>query len=84
MNRVERGMSSDTAKENASVVDSSLTDWKQDIGNSDDPGKFVKHVSLFDLFLFFFIHRDLRLSCCNCACQNNVDREFKLQKQGRS
>ncbi|KAL1212035.1 Zinc finger CCCH domain-containing protein 45 [Cardamine amara subsp. amara] len=30
-------MSSDTAKENASVVDSSLTDWKQDIGNSDDP-----------------------------------------------
>lgn len=33
-------MSSDTAKENASVVDSSLTDWKQDLGNSDDPGKF--------------------------------------------
>ncbi|XP_024009799.1 zinc finger CCCH domain-containing protein 45 isoform X1 [Eutrema salsugineum] len=30
-------MSSDTGKENASVVDSSLTDWKQDIGNSDDP-----------------------------------------------
>ncbi|OAO97803.1 hypothetical protein AXX17_AT4G13470 [Arabidopsis thaliana] len=30
-------MSSDTAKENASVVDSSLTDWKQDLGNSDDP-----------------------------------------------
>ncbi|XP_013686646.1 YTH domain-containing protein 1 isoform X2 [Brassica napus] len=31
-------MSSDTtAKENVSVVDSSLTDWKQDIANSDDP-----------------------------------------------
>ncbi|XP_010540293.1 PREDICTED: YTH domain-containing protein 1 isoform X2 [Tarenaya hassleriana] len=30
-------MSSDTAKENASVVDSSLTEWKHDIGNSDDP-----------------------------------------------
>ncbi|KAL1316578.1 hypothetical protein AAHE18_15G076300 [Arachis hypogaea] len=31
-------MSSDSAKENASVVDSSLTEWKHDIGNSDDPG----------------------------------------------
>ncbi|KAI4315340.1 hypothetical protein L6164_028161 [Bauhinia variegata] len=30
-------MSSDSAKENASVVDSSLTERKQDIGNSDDP-----------------------------------------------
>uniref|UniRef100_A0A0D3ASX9 YTH domain-containing family protein n=1 Tax=Brassica oleracea var. oleracea TaxID=109376 RepID=A0A0D3ASX9_BRAOL len=30
-------MSSTTAKENVSVVDSSLTDWKQDIANSDDP-----------------------------------------------
>ncbi|KAL0876950.1 hypothetical protein Bca101_026655 [Brassica carinata] len=31
-------MSSDTtAKENVSVVDSSLTDWKQDKGHSDDP-----------------------------------------------
>ena len=29
----------DTAKENASVVDSSVTEWKQDMGNSDDPGK---------------------------------------------
>ncbi|KAJ8766179.1 hypothetical protein K2173_021696 [Erythroxylum novogranatense] len=28
-------MSSDTAKENASVVDSSVTEWKHDIGNSD-------------------------------------------------
>lgn len=31
-------MSSDSAKENASVVDSSVSEWKQDIGNSDDPG----------------------------------------------
>lgn len=31
-------MSSDTAKENASVVDSSVTDWKHDMGNFDDPG----------------------------------------------
>ncbi|XP_017973795.1 PREDICTED: YTH domain-containing protein 1 isoform X2 [Theobroma cacao] len=30
-------MSSDTAKENASVVDSSATEWKNDVGNSDDP-----------------------------------------------
>ncbi|XP_062147076.1 uncharacterized protein LOC133854824 isoform X1 [Alnus glutinosa] len=30
-------MSSDTAKENASVVDSSVTEWKQEMGNSDDP-----------------------------------------------
>lgn len=30
-------MSSDTAKENASVVDSSVTDWKHDMGNFDDP-----------------------------------------------
>ncbi|GAV79602.1 YTH domain-containing protein [Cephalotus follicularis] len=30
-------MSSDTAKENASVVDSSVTEWKSDMGNSDDP-----------------------------------------------
>ncbi|CAI0414097.1 unnamed protein product [Linum tenue] len=29
-------MSSDTGKENASVVDSSVTDWKLDMGNSDD------------------------------------------------
>lgn len=43
-------MSSDTtAKENVSVVDSSLTDWKQDKGHSDDPGK----LSLACLFLFF-------------------------------
>lgn len=33
-----RDMSSDTAKENASVVDSSVTEWKHDMGNSDDPG----------------------------------------------
>ncbi|KAF5460762.1 hypothetical protein F2P56_020608 [Juglans regia] len=33
-------MSSDTAKENASVVDSSVTEWKQDMGNSDDPESF--------------------------------------------
>lgn len=31
-------MSSDSAKENASVVDSSVSEWKLDIGNSDDPG----------------------------------------------
>lgn len=30
-------MSSDTEKENASVVDSSVTEWKQDMGNSYDP-----------------------------------------------
>ncbi|KAF3448454.1 hypothetical protein FNV43_RR09167 [Rhamnella rubrinervis] len=30
-------MSSDTARENASVVDSSLTEWKQDVRNSEDP-----------------------------------------------
>ncbi|KAJ1416066.1 YTH domain [Sesbania bispinosa] len=29
-------MSSDSVKENASVVDSSVTEWKHDIGNSDD------------------------------------------------
>ncbi|XP_016713406.2 uncharacterized protein [Gossypium hirsutum] len=29
-------MSSDTARENASVVDSSVTEWKNDMGNSDD------------------------------------------------
>ncbi|XP_028802433.1 uncharacterized protein LOC114757520 isoform X2 [Neltuma alba] len=32
-------MSSDSAKENASVVDSSVSEWKLDIGNSDDPDK---------------------------------------------
>lgn len=31
-------MSSDSAKENASVVDSSVTEGRNDIGNSDDPG----------------------------------------------
>ncbi|XP_020218107.1 YTH domain-containing protein 1 [Cajanus cajan] len=30
-------MSSDSAKENASVVDSSVSEWRHDIGNSDDP-----------------------------------------------
>ncbi|KAF9689417.1 hypothetical protein SADUNF_Sadunf01G0090100 [Salix dunnii] len=34
-------MSSDSAKENASVVDSSLTEWKHDMGNSDDPEKHM-------------------------------------------
>ncbi|XP_039035523.1 YTH domain-containing protein 1-like [Hibiscus syriacus] len=29
-------MSSDTARENTSVVDSSVTEWKNDMGNSDD------------------------------------------------
>ncbi|CAK7335407.1 unnamed protein product [Dovyalis caffra] len=33
----KKDMSSDSAKENASVVDSSVTEWKHDIGNSDDP-----------------------------------------------
>lgn len=37
-------MSSDSAKENASVVDSSLTEWKHDMGNSDDPGNKTLHV----------------------------------------
>lgn len=32
-------MSSDTAKENASVVDSSVTEWKNERGNMDEPGK---------------------------------------------
>ncbi|KAF7810238.1 YTH domain-containing protein 1 isoform X1 [Senna tora] len=32
-------MSSDSAKENTSVVDSSVSEWKQDFGNSDDPGE---------------------------------------------
>jgi hypothetical protein len=31
-------MSCDTAKENASVVDSSVTERKEDMGNSDEPG----------------------------------------------
>lgn len=31
-------MSSDTAKENASVVDSSVTEWKNEMGNLDGPG----------------------------------------------
>lgn len=31
-------MSSDTAKENASVVDSSVTEGKRDMGYSEDPG----------------------------------------------
>ncbi|CAN6712811.1 unnamed protein product [Malus baccata var. baccata] len=38
MEMADTDMSCDTTKENASVVDSSVTDWKQDIGNSDDPG----------------------------------------------
>lgn len=43
-------MSSDTAKENASVVDSSVTEWKQDMGNSDDPGsKWCKLYSLYTI-----------------------------------
>ncbi|KAF3457615.1 hypothetical protein FNV43_RR02273 [Rhamnella rubrinervis] len=36
---VGRDMSSDTARENASVVySSSLTEWKEDMRNSEDPG----------------------------------------------
>ncbi|KAL5164929.1 Zinc finger CCCH domain-containing protein 45 [Glycine soja] len=34
---VNSDMSSDSAKENASVVDSSVIEWRNDIGNSDDP-----------------------------------------------
>ncbi|CAK9135931.1 unnamed protein product [Ilex paraguariensis] len=37
-NRVQQDMSSDTAKEDASVVDSSVTEWKHDLGNLDDRG----------------------------------------------
>ncbi|KAL3498741.1 hypothetical protein ACH5RR_041473 [Cinchona calisaya] len=33
-------MSSDTAKENASVVDSSVTEWKTDMGNWDGPESY--------------------------------------------
>lgn len=39
-------MSSDTARENASVVDSSVTEWKNDMGNSDDLGKIMVHLLL--------------------------------------
>lgn len=34
-------MSCDTAKENASVVDSSVTERKEDMGNSDEPGNWM-------------------------------------------
>ncbi|XP_057977021.1 uncharacterized protein LOC131164081 isoform X2 [Malania oleifera] len=34
---VNKDMSCDTTKENASVVDSSLTEWKHEMGNLDDP-----------------------------------------------
>lgn len=43
-------MSSDTAKENASVVDSSLTE-KPEIGNLDDLGNYDANLSC----LYFFI-----------------------------
>lgn len=58
-------MSSDTtAKENVSVVDSSLTDWKQDIANSDDPGVFL-FSSLFSLsYLTVFV--ELRWTESSC------------------
>lgn len=36
-----RDMSSESVKENASVVDSSLTECKHDVGNSDDPGSYI-------------------------------------------
>lgn len=36
--QVNWDMSSDSVKENASVVDSSVTEWKHDIRNSDEPG----------------------------------------------
>lgn len=47
MQWVDHDMSSDTAKDNASVVDSSATDWKQEMGNTDDPGnKFMFPIEL--------------------------------------
>lgn len=56
-------MSSDTAKENASVVDSSVTE-KLDVGNSDDPGNkdtfsiylYLLHIIFFLYFLVFVTH----------------------------
>ena len=56
-------MSSDTAKENASVVDSSVTE-KHDVGNSDDPGNkdtfsiylYLLHIIFFLYFLVFVTH----------------------------
>lgn len=48
-------MSSDTAKENASVVDSSVTE-KHDMGNSDDPGnKDTRSTYLYFLHIMFFL-----------------------------
>ncbi|KAK2989126.1 hypothetical protein RJ640_027200, partial [Escallonia rubra] len=35
--RINKAMSSDTAKENASVVDSSVTEWKHETGYLDNP-----------------------------------------------
>lgn len=49
-------MSSDTAKENASVVDSSVTE-KHDVGNSDDPGnKDTCSIYLYFLHIIFFLY----------------------------
>lgn len=46
-------MSSDSAKENASVVDSSVTEWKHDMGNSDDPGNKTVQVLSHYIFLMY-------------------------------
>lgn len=48
-------MSSDTAREDASVVDSSVTEWKHDMGNSDGPGKMIAYFSLFFSFILKFL-----------------------------
>lgn len=51
-------MSSDTTKENVSVVDSSLTEWKNDTGYLDGPGNaivFTAHVFLMQIFAGFFL-----------------------------
>lgn len=52
MQWVDHDMSSDTAKDNASVVDSSATDWKQEMGNTDDPGNkiYVSNRIVHNLF----------------------------------
>lgn len=48
-------MSCDTAKENASVVDSSVTERKEGMGNSDEPGNWMTFFLYNIIFYLFFV-----------------------------
>uniref|UniRef100_A0A5B6YV21 YTH domain-containing family protein n=1 Tax=Davidia involucrata TaxID=16924 RepID=A0A5B6YV21_DAVIN len=67
-------MSSDTAKENASVVDSSVTEWKHDMENLDDP-ESPSHRANEDAYPF---GEEERIHSCDQVGNSSAIKKVKL------